>query len=121
MRYAKNDEGLSVAQAKMEAAGPATSPETVAKTSTGGMPQWLPIFLIGLGIAALLGAAGYWYLRMRPVSAPAPNPARPAGKSQSRAASRAAPGGRAVFCTQCGHQLGADDRFCAKCGALRKG
>ncbi len=118
MRYTKNDQGLSVAQAKMDTGSPAASPRTTSSSaSSGGIPQWLPIFLIGLGVAALIGAVGYWFLRIRPAGTPAPSPARTRVASQTKAE---APG-KMVFCTQCGHQLGADDRFCAKCGAPRKG
>ncbi|MGC8779260.1 MAG: zinc ribbon domain-containing protein [Anaerolineae bacterium] len=115
MRYAKNDQGLSVAQAKLDAGAAAAVAPTKA-ASAGAVPSWLPFLLIGLGAAALIGAGGYWVFRMRPS---ATVPAKPApGRGQ-------APGnvgaGRAVFCTQCGHRFGPEDRFCAQCGAPRKG
>jgi hypothetical protein len=116
MRYTKNDQGLSVAQAKLDTTAPASAPVTPS-ASAGGLPQWLPILLIALGVAAMAGAIGYWFLRVRPEDAPAPAPARkrPAHSQKANAASKA------VFCTQCGRQLAAADRFCANCGAARKG
>lgn len=116
MRYTKTDQGLSVAQARPDTTAPAPIAASPS-APTGGLPQWLPIFLIGLGVAAMAGAIGYWFLRVRPADVPAPAPARkpPAGQP------KAGPPGKPVFCTQCGHQLVAADRFCANCGAARKG
>jgi hypothetical protein len=116
MRYTKNDQGVSVAQAQLDTTAPA--PAAVSSSaSAGGLPQWLPLLLIALGVAAMAGAVGYWFLRMRPADAPVPAAAhkRPAGQL------KAGPSGKPIFCTQCGRQLAAADRFCANCGAARKG
>lgn len=114
MRYTKNDQGLSVAQAKLDAGAPASAAAQKA-ASAGALPIWLPYVLIGLGVAALVAAGGYWYFRMRPPAA-----AVASATGRPRPPDNPA-GGKAVFCTQCGHRFGPEDRFCAQCGAPRKG
>jgi hypothetical protein len=117
LRYTKNDQGLSVAQARLDTTAPAPAPGTASPGATsGGLPQWLPILLIGLGVAALAGAVGYWFLRVRPADSPAPAPARKRSGSQAKPG----PPGKTIFCTQCGRQFAAGDRFCANCGAARR-
>lgn len=117
MRYTKNDQGLSVAQAQPNTVGPAATggPQSVA--AAGALPTWLPYALIGLGLAALAAAAGYWYLQMRSPGAPAGLARRPHNDSLPKPRATDA----VAFCTQCGHQFGPQDRFCASCGAPRKG
>jgi hypothetical protein len=119
IRYTKNDQGLSVAQAKIDTTGSggavSTSPASGRKST-----DWLPIALIGLGVALLAGAGIYWFLRIRPTPAPAPIPARTELSSHPKRSPQPARDANAVFCTQCGRQLGVSDRFCAQCGAPRK-
>jgi hypothetical protein len=126
IRYTKNDQGLSVAQAKLDAGGSAGSTGSGAATDSANAAagrkatNWLPIALIGLGVALLAGAGIYWFVRIRPTTAPAPVPAKAQPPSQPRRSPQPARSENAAFCTQCGHQLGASDRFCPQCGAPRK-
>ncbi len=117
MRYAKTDQGLSVAQARPETGAAAATAEMPPRAAAGSIPQWLPYLLIALASAILIGAAGYWLLRMRPAQAAS----SPAAGSRPGARVRPAPTGKSAFCTQCGHQFSPGDRFCAKCGAPRRG
>lgn len=117
MRYTKNDQGLSVAQAQPGATGAAPTAGPPPSATAGGLPTWLPYALIGLGLAALAVLTGFWYVRIRPTSAdPAGAAPRPRNIGQGGAGQAAA-----VFCTQCGRRFAAEDRFCAGCGAPRKG
>jgi len=119
MRYVKNDQGLSVAQARLEAGSAAAPVSAPNAPSASAIPPWLPYLLIGLGAAALVGAGSYWYLRLRPPATPQALPPTAPGRAKGPAPS--VPAGRAVFCTRCGHRFGPEDRFCAQCGAPRKG
>lgn len=117
MRYTKNDQGLSVAQAQPAATGAASGAGPLPSTSAGGLPTWLPYVLIGLGLAALAALAGFWYVRIRPASAAmAVEAPRPRHIGQPDGGQTAA-----AFCTRCGRRFAAEDRFCAGCGAPRKG
>lgn len=118
MRYTKNDQGLSVAQAQPAATDAALDSGAPSASTARGLPTWLPYLLIGLGLAVLAAVAGYWYVRIRPLNEPVT-----AATPQSRSAGQSG-GSRpsaAIFCTQCGHRFAAEDRFCAACGAPRKG
>lgn len=135
IRYTKSDSGLSKPQLAVTNAGTDAS----AVTATNGTRQsWLPYAMLGLGLALLLAAVAYWYFvqrHARPVQTVRSEPTtggKRAGASgrttlptAARGASRptvraAAPGAQAVYCTQCGHTLQPDDRFCAQCGAPRR-
>jgi hypothetical protein len=120
IRYTKNDQGLSVAQAKIDTAGTTGAASPTGAASARKSRDWLPIALIGLGVALLAGAGLYWYLRIRPSPTLAPISAKTQTSSQPKRPAQPAPSANAVFCTQCGHQLGSSDRFCAQCGAPRK-
>jgi hypothetical protein len=120
IRYTKNDQGLSVAQAKIDTTGSAGAASPVGAASGRKSTDWLPIALIGLGVAMLAGAGIYWFLRIRPVPAPAPIPTKSKPLSNLSRPSQPVQSTNAVFCTQCGHQLGSSDRFCAQCGTPRK-
>jgi len=118
MRYTKSDQGVSVAQAQLNPTTPIPAPGTASSGApASGQTQWLPILLIGLGVGGMAAAIGFWFLRARPADklAPAAVRKRPASQQKANAS------GKAVFCTQCGRQLTAADRFCANCGAPRKG
>jgi len=123
IRYTKNDQGLSVAQAKIDTTASSDAPGAVSPTGAASgrkSTDWLPIVLIGLGVALLAGAAIYWFLRIRPTPAPAPTPAKAQASSKADPAPQPARSTNAAFCTQCGRQLGSADRFCAQCGTPRK-
>jgi hypothetical protein len=120
IRYTKNDQGLSVAQAKIETTGSTGTANPSGAASGGKSTDWLPILLIGLGVALLAGAGIYWFLRIRPTPAPAPVAAKAQTPSKASPAPQPARSANAVFCTQCGRQLSSSDRFCAQCGTPRK-
>ncbi|MGE5601535.1 MAG: zinc ribbon domain-containing protein, partial [Nitrososphaerales archaeon] len=89
----------------------------------------LPWLLIGLGLALLAGVLAYWLLsQRRTVAASAPATARPrpttsgaASQPSVRPPARAQAASDAVsFCTNCGHGLKPEDRFCSQCGAPRR-
>lgn len=119
IRYTKNDQGLSVAQAKIDDTASSSDPNPTGAASGRKSTDWLPILLIGLGVALLVGAGAYWFLRIRPTPAPAAVPAK-TQLSKTKALPQSARSTNAIFCTQCGHQLGSSDRFCAQCGTPRK-
>ncbi len=127
LRYTKTDSGVSRPQ--LAVTNPALTP-SVSAAAAGVQPAgpslgtWLPWVLIGVGGVSLLALLAYWLLWQRqPVathtgSRPAPPqaPVRPAST-----AATAEPVGKAAFCTQCGRPFRPDDRFCAACGAPRRG
>jgi hypothetical protein len=120
--YVKTDSGLTSPQLAVtsatpaaQASGPAVSqPKPVAQT------DWLPILLIVVGLLALIGIAVYWLLSQRR-AAPPVKPARPTVSSVSSQPAAHPTPAAVTFCTQCGHALWPDDRFCAECGTPRKG
>ena len=120
IRYTKNDQGLSVAQAKIDNTASSGTANPIGAASGRKSTDWLPILLIGLGVALLAGAGIYWFLRIRPTPAPAPVPAKAQTSSKASPPPQPARSTNAVFCTQCGRQLGSSDRFCAQCGTPRK-
>jgi hypothetical protein len=72
-------------------------------------------------LLALIGIGVYWFLSRRRTTAPV-KPVRPTvASTPPQPAIRAESGGAAAFCTQCGHTLRSDDRFCPQCGTPRKG
>lgn len=83
--------------------------------------------LIGIGVAVLLGVAGYWGWSKRKISAkvarPGPRPnkrkaaAKPAGKVTPQPQSIPPTGS---FCYRCGAGLREDSNFCHVCGAERR-
>lgn len=116
IRYTKTDQGFSRAPAQA-ARSAAASPSSSSRPVSQSTP-WLPFLLIGMGIVGLVSAGVYWLVLQRRSQ---PAPARPPTRKATAASSPAAQaGGGAVFCTQCGRQLGPADRFCATCGAPRR-
>ncbi len=113
LRYTKTDQGLSVAQAKLE---PAPAPASSANTAASSTEQWLPYLLFALAGAMLIAAAVYWLVRVRPAA----SAAAPATGRRTAARPVREPAGKSAFCTQCGHRFSPGDRFCAKCGAPRR-
>jgi hypothetical protein len=132
-RYTKPDDGLTAPQL-------AVAPSTAANGSTAGSsaaapaaasasPNWLAWGLIGLGVVLLAAVLTYWLLTQRRQPAPAPaapevgrRPVQATAPAPPRRASVAAqPASDAVsYCTNCGHPLRLDDRFCSQCGAPRR-
>lgn len=126
IRYTKNDQGLSVAQANPQATDLADRASSAAPAATArGSTDWLPYAMVGVGLMALAGAVVYWFVQVRPATTMPPSPVKVsrqarAGPPQKLPAAGKVPVGKAVFCTQCGHQLGSADRFCAQCGTPRR-
>lgn len=137
IKYAKADSGLTAPQlnvASTTAAAPsAVSAPAPAAAAAVGTTNLLPWLLIGLGLALGAGVLVYWWLNSQRRSAtPAAVAAKggPASARQAsprpvpppaRAAARPESAGEAVsFCTNCGHGLKPEDRFCSQCGAPRR-
>jgi hypothetical protein len=131
IKYTKADTGLSAPQLAVAPTGAVAQPAgaanpTTAPTAATGSTNLLPWLLIGLGLALLAGVLAYWLLSQRRTSPAAAGPAtrpRPATAAQAtvRPPVRAQATGDAVtFCTNCGHALKPEDRFCSQCGAPRR-
>jgi hypothetical protein len=134
-RYTKTDTGLTaprLAVASTDAApqaAPAASAAT-ASAATGVGPNGLAWLLIGLGVVLLAGVLAYWVLSQRRQPSPAPAPMTKQRPVQSTATTTAPPRRRptaaqpaavaVAVCTNCGHPLRPDDRFCSQCGAPRR-
>lgn len=129
IRYTKNDQGLSVAQANPQATSLAGSTGSAAPAATPGITDRLPYAMVGVGLMALAGAVVYWFVQVRPIKAP-PSPVNVPRQQHAKTPPKPPPSGKApsgkatsvkaVFCTQCGHQLGPADRFCSQCGMPRR-
>lgn len=107
MRYVKTDSGVSSPQLAVTTANTAPAP---APPASAGVGSWLPLVLIIVGTAALVGLLTYWLLSQRQARRLLP---------AARSPGRQDPAGDTAFCTQCGHAYGKDDRYCAQCGAPR--
>ena len=121
--YVKTDSGLTSPQLAVTSAtsAPQAAAPAQPQTTLPAQTSWLPILLIGVGLLALIGIGVYWFVSRRRT----PVPAEPVGPTVASAppqpAMRPTPVAVAAFCTQCGHTLRPDDRFCAQCGTPRKG
>ncbi len=119
LRYTKADSGVSSPQLAVTNSSPtpATSSASSSRPDIGG---WLPWVFIGAGAIMLMAFFVHWLLsrRRRPALETAKRPHVPSARVQ-RTPEPAADA--ADFCTQCGHRHRPDDRFCAQCGAPRRG
>jgi hypothetical protein len=122
IHYKKSDQGLTSAPSAVAQAVPTPQPETAQASGAGSsFGTWLPYLLIGVGLLALVAAAVYWFMRGRagPASRPRESNSQPVRTIPPAGPDRAGSKDTA-FCTQCGWQLGPDDRFCSNCGAPRQ-
>ena len=125
--YTKTDSALTspqlaVSSGTPSAAGAGASTAQPASAAAGVFAaNWLPYLLIGLGLLVLVGLGAYWFLRQQQTVEPSPKAKRTPPPGEVRTPAGPPVTGGAAFCTQCGHRLGPDDRFCAQCGAIRKG
>ena len=120
--YVKTDSGLTSPQLALTSAtsAPQAAAPAQPQTTPAAQTSWLPFLLIGVGLLALISIGVYWFVLRRHATAPV-EPVRPTvASTSSQPATRPAPVAAAAFCTQCGHTLRPDDRFCAQCGAPRK-
>ncbi len=121
--YVKTDSGLTSPQLAVTSA--TAAPQAVApaqpQTTPVAQTSWLPIVLIGIGLLALIGIGVYWFVSRRRTAAPVESARPTVASTPPQPAIRPAPVAAPAFCTQCGHTLRPDDRFCAQCGAPRKG
>lgn len=127
IRYIKTDSTLTSPQLAVSSGAPAaagagasTAQPAPAATSVFAA-NWLPYLLIGLGLLALIGLGAYWFLGQQRTVEPPAMAKRTPPQGEVRPPAGPPVTGGAAFCTQCGHRLGPDDRFCAQCGAIRKG
>lgn len=120
IRYTKTDEGLSVAQTSATATGIGSATAAAPAATARGLTGWLPYAMVGVGLMALVGAGIYWFVQMRPSQQLAPNKAGAQQPVRARPSARPTTPSKAVFCTQCGHQLAPTDRFCSQCGTPRR-
>jgi hypothetical protein len=121
--YVKTDSGLTSPQLAVTSATPAPQAAAPAQPQAKQAVQtiWLPLLLISVGLLALIAIGVYWFLSRRRTATPVESVRPAAASAPPQPAIRPEPGGAAAFCTQCGHTLRSDDRFCAQCGAPRKG
>jgi hypothetical protein len=128
--YSKTDSGLSAPQLAVAQTSTTTQPAAAPASASATAPttNLLPWLLIGLGVALLVGILAYWLISRQRQPVPQPvSSLKPAGsrakatQATPRAAAVARPAAEVVsFCTNCGHGLKAEDRFCSQCGAPRR-
>ncbi|NLE77260.1 MAG: zinc ribbon domain-containing protein [Chloroflexi bacterium] len=101
------------------------TPSTSAYEDNQGLAAGnAPGAALPLGLALAAGAGGFAmaYLLARRRADPAAARPAPQVKAKRRAASpKEGQAAASAFCRQCGHRLGADDRFCPQCGTRRRG
>lgn len=128
LSYSKPDTGLTAPQLAVTTPDAPAQSETSRPAAATGSTNLLPWFLIGLGAVLLAASLTYWFLSQRRRAGPSfsasgqtpdagaktPPAVRP-GTSRTAAA-----GDVAAYCTNCGNQLRADDRFCSQCGSPRR-
>jgi hypothetical protein len=121
--YVKPDTGLSAPQLALTSATPpvAAAPAPPQAAAAVTQTSWLPLLLIAAGLLALIAIGVYWFVARRRAGEPAEAAAPKAPSAPLQPAARPAPGDAATFCTQCGRALRPEDRFCAQCGAPRRG
>jgi hypothetical protein len=128
IRYTKTDTAPSFpsnpastntnANTAASAASTANTTAPAATPSSSSTPI-LPLVLIGAGVAALAGAAIYWFMERRQTAAePAARNTRSA-PARSPRADRPSDDDVASYCPKCGRPFAAGDRFCGQCGTRR--
>lgn len=113
-KYTKTDPNPSVQPQTAPPPAPATAPVTATDSSTN---LFVLAGLVSLGLAAIVGFF-LWQQRSREIETTAPQ--RTAKQFQRERRRARGNSSASVFCTQCGHSLGADDNFCPKCGTKRR-
>ncbi len=129
LKYTKPDTGLTAPQLAVTTTDSPVQSGATQTTTTSGSAAWLPWLLIGLGVVLLAASLTYWILSQRRNASPSLSASgRTAGAGRSRPANTrpsaphitAAAQQTATYCTHCGHQLRAEDRFCSQCGTPRR-
>lgn len=118
VKYTKTDPNPSVSPAPVSSTAPAGANAPAAAPSSLNSLY----LIVALVIVGLLAVGGFFMLQQRSKQAfafPAVGGARRAKPAGGRGQGARRSGGT-VFCTQCGHGLGAADNFCPKCGARRR-
>ncbi|MFQ5576625.1 MAG: zinc ribbon domain-containing protein [Anaerolineae bacterium] len=130
--YTKPTDSLAV-ELQLGISQPAAAPESPAGGQ--GLTATLGYVLVGLGVAALLAAGGFWYYTNRRPAAQtqtrrparskrAVKAAKTARARQSRPATQSAqpasPAAESKYCHSCGASYKPQARFCHKCGAPRR-
>lgn len=104
--YTKTDPAPSIAYI--------TVPEQASTEPLPSSNIILPIALVATGLAVgLLGTLAWRSRRSKTLSAAYASTRNMPKRNRRRVAT--------IFCSQCGHGLGADDNFCPQCGTRRRG
>lgn len=121
LKYSKPDQAPSFNRVQPAAAAtgqPASAAAAAPAAAATGSSNWLAYALIGLGVAALIGAGVYWFLQQREVAAPARRAAGPAAAARPPKPLQS-DRGDTRYCRKCGRPFAAGDRFCGSCGTPR--
>jgi len=129
LKYTKLDTGLTAPQLAVTTTDSPVQSGATQTTTTSGSSPFLPWLLVGLGVALLAGSLTYWFLSQRRNVRPSlsasgrtasASPGTPASIRPGVPHVAAAAQHKAAYCTNCGHPLRAEDRFCSQCGAPRR-
>ncbi len=102
--YDKASDNLTVSSMSVEVGGVPESEE-----SSFSLKDSLPMILVGVGIALILGGLLYFFLAGR------------GGDSSTEKRKRHKPSGEVKYCHECGSRSSGNDKFCRACGVkLRK-
>lgn len=119
LRYTKTDSGVSSPQLAVTNSSPTPAAPSTSSSSPD-IGAWLPWVFIGAGAITLTAFFVHWLLSRR--RRPAPETSKRPNVPSTRVQRTPGPAADAAdFCTQCGHRHRPDDRFCAQCGAPRRG
>lgn len=129
LTYTKPDTGLTAPQLAVTTTDSPVQSNATQTTTDFGFSAWLPWLLIGLGIVLLAGSLTYWILSRRRSAGPPLSASRRTADASRNVPARTRPSApqvtaaaqqTAAYCTNCGHPLRADDRFCSQCGTPRR-